>query len=164
MPSVSNSTSETSVQSRESKYGSGEMEDLMRRITDSLRLKASCKQKVHAQSRASRGLQRSTPYTLPTPKKCLKCQEQCKYSRKKHSCEKSCSDDPHDLLKELLRDRSLIAEAVKRLRYKWDETIMEDRLMLSSTDCVFEYEYQDENQLAADSKVKDFSVFQTQRW
>ncbi|XP_071504439.1 uncharacterized protein [Diadema antillarum] len=126
MPSVSSSTSECPVQGRESSFGGGEMDDLMRRISDSLRLKATGKQsRVSAHSR---GLHRSMPYTLPTPKKCLnvlKCQEQCKYKQKR-SCEKSCCDDPRELLQELLRDRSLIAEAVKRLHYKLET--LADRL------------------------------------
>eukprot|EP00057_Strongylocentrotus_purpuratus_P025379 XP_011679853.1 PREDICTED: GSK-3-binding protein-like [Strongylocentrotus purpuratus] len=133
MPSVSGSTSESTVQSRESNFGTGEMEDLMRRITDSLRLKASCKQKVHAQ----RSLQRTTPYTLPTPKKYLKCQEQCKYHRsRRQSCENSCSDNPHELLKNLLRDKSLIAEAVKRLQSKLDEALplLTNRISASDSD------------------------------
>lgn len=119
--STSNSTTTQDFLARD-------MEELVSEIKENLRLSGSLKSRptftVHHKSRAS-------PYRIPSrswsESTCEACLKSPSNNCGGHSCitlnkklsktsESTTSDDPYEMLQELLRDGSLIKEAVRRLQ------------------------------------------------
>ncbi|XP_066289739.1 GSK-3-binding protein-like [Branchiostoma lanceolatum] len=92
---------------------SGELDDLVRRIGDSLRLKAAHKQRAGRDRMAA--TQRASPYALPLAKSGSVCKKSPPRNARRLLHRRCDSDDPYAMLQELLRSGNLIKEAVKRL-------------------------------------------------
>ncbi|XP_078608058.1 GSK-3-binding protein-like [Branchiostoma floridae x Branchiostoma japonicum] len=93
----------------------GELDDLVRRIGDSLRLKAAHKQRVGREQRMA-ATQRASPYALPLANKSgAVCKKSPPRNARRLLHRRCDSDDPYAMLQELLRSGNLIKEAVKRL-------------------------------------------------
>jgi len=95
----------------EAAFLSQDMEQLVCEIKENLRL-SGFKHRPSSHS-ASRRLSRASPY--PTSFNCS-CKEKCTCRRRRGAQGATSSEDPYERLQELLKDGSLIKEAVRRLK------------------------------------------------
>ncbi|XP_072051671.1 uncharacterized protein [Amphiura filiformis] len=137
MPSVDQMRDVVPGEPKESTVSAVEMEELVRQVGESLRLKAKCKQKTHS-------IHRKWPHSSKHCTNCLK-------NNNNHGSDCILSDsngrfrggeryqsDPHKVLQKLLEDGSLIREAVKRLMVKNPTTTRTE-----STEMVFHHDHED---------------------
>jgi hypothetical protein len=89
---------------------SQDMEQLVCEIKENLRLSGF----KHRTSSSSRRLSRASPY--PSVALSCACKEKCTCRRRRGAQAAASSEDPYERLQELLRDGSLIKEAVRRLK------------------------------------------------
>ena len=117
MPSVDQVRDVVTGEPKESAVSTAEMEELVRQVGETLRLKAKCKQKTHS-------IHRKWPYSTKHCTNCLKNNNNhgsdcvLSDSNGRFRGGERCQNDPHKLLQKLLEEGSLIREAVKRLKVK----------------------------------------------
>lgn len=116
MPSLEQTKATVPVEHKEGAVSSAEMEELVRQVGETLRLKAKCKQKTH-------NIHRKWPHSSKHCTNCLK-------NNNNHGKDCVLADcngrfradklktDPQRLLQKLLEEGSLIREAVQRLKLK----------------------------------------------
>jgi hypothetical protein len=110
----------------EAAFLSQDMEQLVCEIKENLRL-SGFKHRPSSHS-ASRRLSRASPYPTSFSSNCS-CKDKC-MCRRKRTQGAASSEDPYERLQELIRDGSLIKEAVRRLtiglspkqRYYYDDS------------------------------------------
>ncbi|XP_018325548.1 uncharacterized protein LOC108737290 [Agrilus planipennis] len=116
--STTNNINTAPLKSPEFNISSKEVEGLVMEIKENLRLSATTFKAIPC-SHLSRKSSRASPYRIPT-KICScnpgLCDSMCvKKNRRKQQIE-SNQDDPYEFLQKLLRDGSLVNEAVRRVQ------------------------------------------------
>lgn len=114
---TNNSTEVKSIKGTEFNIVAKDVEGLVLEIKENLRVSAVTTMKALPCSHLSRKSSRASPYRVPT-KVCTCttiCDSTCsrKYKRK---VQENVQEDPYELLQRLLRDGSLVNEAVRRLQ------------------------------------------------
>ncbi|NP_001158499.1 GSK-3 binding protein FRAT1 [Saccoglossus kowalevskii] len=114
MPALEGQVIVRSTNVSSTSMGTTEIDELVKKLSETLRLKAKQKQRAH----------RASPYHSP----CKHCRtgqvchsKDCSYLRHTHSKrikKKTGDNDAHKLLEQLLRQGNLIKEAVGRLNFK----------------------------------------------
>lgn len=110
-------TGEMKIKAPEFNISSKDVEDLVMEIKENLRVSAVTSMKALPCSHISRKSSRASPYRVPT-RICTCdssiCDSTCtkRFKRKQENVQ----EDPYELLQKLLRDGSLVNEAVRRLQ------------------------------------------------
>lgn len=122
MPSADMRTMNTNnmnpIKGPEFNISSKDVEGLVLEIKENLRLSASTMKAIPC-SHLSRKSSRASPYRIPGKFCCesASCGNSCgRNGRRKAQQESSNQEDPYELLQKLLRDGSLVNEAVRRVQ------------------------------------------------
>lgn len=104
------------VKGPEFNISSKDVEGLVLEIKENLRLSASTMKAIPC-SHLARKSSRASPYRVPGKFCCDTCDSTCaKKVRRKAQQDATTSEDPYELLQKLLRDGSLVSEAVRRVQ------------------------------------------------
>lgn len=118
MRSTTNSTEMKAIKGNEFGISSKDMEGLVMEIKENLRVSAVTSMKALPCSHLSRKSSRASPYRVPSRVCSCEtsiCDTTCpKIFRRK--AQESVQEDPYEMLQRLLRDGSLVNEAVRRLQ------------------------------------------------
>ncbi|XP_070576125.1 GSK-3-binding protein-like [Ptychodera flava] len=116
MPSIDSQIIVRRTQASPNAISTGEIDELVKKVSETLKLKARQKQRAH----------KTSPYGVA----CKQCRagtvcggDDCTYLRHTHSGrikKRTDTSKPHQLLEELLRQGNLINEAVARLKQAGD--------------------------------------------
>lgn len=118
-PVTNINTSNTMIKGTEFNISSKDVEGLVMEIKENLRLSAGSKKlKAISCSHISRKTSRASPYCIPGKVCCdsAGCATSCGKVNKHRSQQETTTEDPYEFLQQLLKDGSLVNEAVRRLK------------------------------------------------